>query len=63
MEYFANFFCNVVLFDAFHHKYHVWIEMCSNFNFIVIFLILANFTAFLDHTEENADVSEIDGYF
>ena len=26
VEYFANFFCNVVLFDAFYHKYHVWME-------------------------------------
>ena len=23
VEYFANFFCNVVLFDAFYHKYQV----------------------------------------
>ena len=26
VEYFANVFCNVVLFDAFYHKYHVWME-------------------------------------
>ena len=26
VEYFANFFCNVALFDAFYHKYHVWME-------------------------------------
>ena len=26
VEYFANFFLNVVLFDAFYHKYHVWME-------------------------------------
>ena len=26
MEYFATFFCNVELFDAFYHKYHVWME-------------------------------------
>ena len=56
MEYFANFFCNVVLFDAFYHKYHVWMEN-------VLFLILANFAAFLDHTRENADVSKDGGYF
>ena len=37
--------------------------MCSKFNFIAIFLILANFAAFLDHTKENADVSKNDGYF
>ena len=37
--------------------------MCSKFNFITIFLILANFAAFLDHTKENADVSKTDGYF
>ena len=37
--------------------------MCSKFNFIAIFLILANFAAFLDQTKENADVSKNDGYF
>ena len=37
--------------------------MCVKLNFISIFLILANFTAFLDHTKENADVSKNDGYF
>ena len=37
--------------------------MCSKFNSISIFLILANFAAFLDHTKENADVSKKDGYF
>ena len=37
--------------------------MCSKFNFIAIFLILANFAAFVDHTKENADVSKNDGYF
>ena len=26
VEYFANFPSNVVLFDAFYHKYHVWME-------------------------------------
>ena len=36
-------------------------KMCSNLNFIVIFLILVNFAAFLDHTKENADVSENEG--
>ena len=63
MEYFANFFCNVVLFDAFYHKYHVCMEMCSKINFIAIFLVLANFATFLDHTKENADVSKNGGYF
>ena len=38
-------------------------KMCFKFNFIAIFLILANFTAFLDHTKENADVSKFDGCF
>ena len=38
-------------------------KMCSKFNLIAIFLILANFAAFLDHTKENADVSKNDGYF
>ena len=36
-------------------------KMCSIFNFIAIFLILVNFAAFLDHTKENADVTENDG--
>ena len=36
--------------------------MCSKVNFIAIFLILANFDAFLDHTKENADMSKFDGY-
>ena len=58
MEYFANFFCNVVLFDALFHKYHVWMDYILS-----IFLILANFAAFLDHTRENADVSKNGGYF
>ena len=35
-------------------------KMCSKLNSIAIFLILANFAAFLDHTKENADVSEND---
>ena len=30
----------------------------SKFNFIAIFLILANSAALLDHTKENADVSK-----
>ena len=34
-------------------------KLCSKFNFIAIFLILANFSAFLDHTMENADVSKM----
>ena len=37
--------------------------MCVKFTSIAIFLISANFTAFLDHTKENADVSKNDGYF
>ena len=36
--------------------------MCSKLNFIAIFLILANFAAFLDHTKENDDVSKDGGY-
>ena len=38
-------------------------KICSKFNFISIFLIFANFAAFLDHTKENADVSKNGGYF
>ena len=38
-------------------------KICSKFNFISIFLILANFAAFLDHTKEDADVSKNGGYF
>ena len=37
--------------------------MCSKFNFTAIFLILANFAAFLNQKKENADVSKNDGYF
>ena len=38
-------------------------KICSKFNFISIFLIFANFAAFLDHTKENADVSKNGGCF
>ena len=38
-------------------------KICSKLNFILIFLILANFAAFLNHTKENADVSKNGGYF
>ena len=38
-------------------------KICSKFNFTSIFLILANFATFLDHTKENADVSKNGGYF
>ena len=38
-------------------------EICSKFNFISIFLFLANFAAFLDHTMENSDVGKNGGYF
>ena len=31
-------------------------KLCSKSNFIMIFPILANFAAFLDHTKENADM-------
>ena len=33
-------------------------KMWSKFNFIAIFLIPADFAVLLDHTKENADVSE-----
>ena len=36
--------------------------MSSKFKFIAIFLILANFAAFFDHTKENADESKNDGH-
>ena len=39
------------------------LKICSKFNCIAIFLILANLAAFLDHTEEDADVSKNYGYF
>ena len=38
-------------------------KLCSKFDFISYFLILADFAAFLDHTKENADVSNICGKF
>ena len=34
-------------------------KICSKCNFIATFLIFANFTAFHDHTKENADVSKM----
>ena len=27
LEYFANIFCRVVLFDVFYHNYHRWMEI------------------------------------
>ena len=58
MEYFANVFCNVCyLMHSITSIMFGW-KMCSKFNFIAIFLILANFAAFLDHTKENADMSK-----
>ena len=59
VEYFTNFFCNVVCYLM--HSI-TSIILCSKFDFIAIYLILANFTAFLDHTKENADVSKNDGF-
>ena len=59
MEYFANFFCKCYLMHSITVIKFGW-EMCSKFNFIVIFLIMANFDAFLDYTKENADVSKND---
>ena len=38
-------------------------KLCSKSNFIVIFQILANFAAFLDHIKENADVGKNDSNF
>ena len=37
--------------------------MCSKLNFIAIFLIVANFAAFPDHTKENADMSKMMAIF
>ena len=37
-------------------------KSCSEFNFIVVFLILANFAAILDNTKKNANVRKNDGY-
>ena len=64
MEYFANSFFNFVLFlmHSIINTMFGW-KICSKFNFISIFLTLANFAAFLDHTKENADVSKNGGYF
>ena len=46
-----------MLFDVFYDNYHVLDGNCA----LAIFLILANFAAFLDHTKENADVSKNGG--
>ena len=63
LQYFANFFCSVVLFDIFYCIVIIMFGwyLCSKLNFIAIFLVLANFAAFLDHTKENAGVSRNDG--
>ena len=63
MEYFANVFSNVVLLMHSITSIMFGWKMCSKFNFIAIFLILANFAAFLDNTNENADVGKNGGYF
>ena len=34
-------------------------KLCSWFNFIASFLVLANFAAFFDHTKRNADVRKM----
>ena len=60
-QYFANFFRGVALFDVFYHNFDIWMEIVLLINLIAIFLIFANFAAFLDHTKENADVSKSDG--
>ena len=36
-------------------------KFCSKFNFITVFLILANLGACVDHTKKNADVSDNSG--
>ena len=61
LEYFANFFRRVLLFDVFYHHYHVRREIVLRF--VVIFAIVANIASFLDHRKENADVSKSDGQF
>ena len=61
-EYFANFFCCVVLFDVYYVAIIMfgW-KLSYESNFIAIFLTLANFPAFLDHIKGYADVSKNDG--
>ena len=34
---------------------------CSKFDFLVFFLILANFAAFLDYTKKHAEVGDKNG--
>ena len=58
-EYFANFFCDLVLL-----MYSIRIiifgwKLCSKLKFMTIFLNLANFATFHDHTKENADVTKM----
>ena len=36
-------------------------KLCSKFNVIAIFKILANFATFHDHTKEDVDMSKTDG--
>ena len=36
-------------------------KLCSKYNVIAIFKILANFAAFHDHTKEDVDMSKNDG--
>ena len=36
-------------------------KVCSKFNVIAIFKILANFATFHDHTKEDVDMSKNDG--
>ena len=58
MECLANFFCNIAfLMHSITSIMFGW-KMCSKFNFSAIFLILANFAAFLDHTKGNADMGK-----
>ena len=64
LQYVANFFFRVkcylmylIMIIMFRRK------LCSKSNFIVVFPILANFAAFLDHTKENSRVYTDDGKF
>lgn len=57
LQYFANFFCGVVLFDAGYVNSRVWIEIVLQIWCYEIYLILANVAAFPHRTKKNEDTS------
>ena len=60
LQYFANLLCSEVLFDVFHHNYHVWMDIVLQIKFNRDFPDFGHLAAFLDHTKENTDMSNND---